>query len=71
MNYIFGIIAVASLFVFFNLSNNSSSFAAVSFWAKVPEENKNMKNIKNTFFTYFDIGVAPVSKLMILPSLNL
>ena len=35
------------------------------------DENIKYKKINEIFFTYLDIGVAPVSKLTIFPSLYL
>ena len=39
--------------------------------ANKDDENKKIKKINENFFTYLDIGVAPVSKLTIFPSLYL
>ena len=54
----------------FNCTNNLSiSFLLSS--ANKDDENKKKTKMKEIFFTYLEIGVAPVSKLTIFPSLYL
>ena len=48
------------------MNNLSISFLLSS--ANKDDENKKKIKMNEIFFTYLDIGVAPVSKLIIFPS---
>ena len=50
---------------------NNLSISSLLSSANKDDVNIKIKKINEIFFTYLDIGVAPVSKLTIFPSLYL